>query len=93
MAHNVFGNVAGDDEVKQIISTAGFGAAAAHFESAERMPADHRAGAAPIYIDVSGDELGFGALDVRRAAREKSGGERELGVIGNANGVGEIARF
>ena len=81
VAHDVFGDDARDQELEQIIAAAGFGAAAAHLESAERMPPDDRAGAAAVDVNVAGDQLGFDALDVRRAAREKSAGERVVGAV------------
>ena len=86
MAHDVFGDDARDHELEQIIFAAGFGAAAAHFESAEGMTADDRAGAGAIDVNIAGDDLGFGALDVGRAAREKSGGERVVGVVRDRDG-------
>ena len=78
MAHNVFGDDAWNEEVQQIIAAAGFGAAAAHFESTERMAADHRAGAGAIDINIPGYEIGLHSLDVSGTAREESGSERAI---------------
>ena len=71
MACDVFGHDARDEEVQQIICATGFGAAAAHFESAKGMTADDRAGARAVDVNVAGFQLRFDALDVGRAAREK----------------------
>src|SRR6478752_5373010 len=93
VAHDVFGDNARNEEVQQIIAAAGFGAAAAHLESTERMATDHRAGAGAIDINIPGYQLGFDPLDVSRTAREESCGERVIGVVSNSDCVIEIARF
>ena len=93
MAHDVFGDDARDQELEQIIAAAGFGSAAAHFESAEGMAADDRAGAGAIDVNIAGDQLGFDPLNVRRAAREESGGQRVVGAVRDLDGFVEIAHF
>ena len=93
MAHDVFGDDARHQELEQIIFAAGLGAAAGHLESAEGMAAHHRAGARAIDVDVARDDLGLGALDVGGTAREKSGGEREIGAVGDCDRFVEIAHF
>src|SRR5207302_10923230 len=93
VTHDVFGDNAWDEEVEQVIAAAGFGSAAAHFESAKRMAADHRASAGAIDINIPGYELGFDPLDVSGTAREESGGERVIGIVGNSDRVVQIARF
>jgi len=52
VACDVFRYDAGDEEVQQIICTAGLGAAAAHFKSAKGMTADDCAGARARLSDV-----------------------------------------
>ena len=64
---------------KKIIVAAGFGAAAAHLESAERMTADDRAGAGAIDVNVAGDDFAPWrarcwpgcARKIRRSARNR----------------------
>src|SRR6266436_5011699 len=92
MAGDVFGNNARHDKLQKIIGAARFGAAAAHFESAEWMAANVRTGAGAIDVNVAGDDLRFGALDVGWAAREKSGGQREFGAVRNLECFIKIAR-
>ena len=43
VAGNVFGDHARDDKLQEVIGAAGFGTAAAHFESTERVTSDNRA--------------------------------------------------
>ena len=57
------------------------------------MAADYRASAGAIDINIPGDELGLHPFNVSRTAREESGGERVIGVVGNSDCVIEIARF
>ena len=68
MACDVFGHDARNEEVQQIIFSAGFGAAATHLESAKRMTANYRTGARAVDVHVAGFQLRFDALDVGRAA-------------------------
>src|SRR5882757_5304442 len=93
VAHDVFGDDARNEEVQQIIAAAGLGAATAHFESAERMPADYRAGTGAIDINIPGDELGLHPFNVSWTAREESGGERVIGVVSNSDRVVQVARL
>src|SRR5205807_10144153 len=93
VTRDVCGAKAWDEEVEQVMAAAGVGAAAAHFESAKRMAADHRASAGAIDINVPGYERGFDPLDVSGTAREESGGERVIGIVGNSDRVVQIARF
>src|SRR5437868_6796172 len=76
-----------------VFAAAGFGSAATHFESTERMPADHRTGTGPIDINIPSDEFGFDPLDVSGTAREESGGEGVIGIVRNSDRIVEIARF
>src|ERR1700719_388784 len=81
VAHDVFADDAREQKLEKIICAPSFGAAAAHLESAEGMATDDRAGAGAIDVNVAGFELGFGAFDIGRASREKSCGERVVGVV------------
>ncbi len=81
----------GTRKLQQVIAAAGFGSAAGHFESAERMPADDRAGAGAIDVNIAGFELRFHALDVCRTAREKSAGECVVRVVCDLDRVIEVA--
>ena len=83
----------GTRKCKQVIAAARFGAAAAHFESAKRMPPDDRAGAGAIDVNIAGDQARFDALDVGRAAREKSAGQRVIGAVRDFDRFIEIAHF
>ena len=74
VASRIFGYHARDEKVQEIIFATGLGTAAAHFESAKGMTSNNRAGARTIDIDISRLQLGFNALNVLRAARDKSGG-------------------
>src|SRR5207253_10217233 len=91
--HDVFGDDARDKEVQQVVTIAGFGSTAAHLESAKRMAANHGASAGAIDVNVSSHELGLHPFDVSRTAREKSGGERVIGIVRNPYRVVQIARF
>src|SRR5438067_1381642 len=62
-------------------------------ERAKRMSADYCAGAGAIDIIIPGYELGFDPLNVSGTAREESGGERVIGIVGNSDRVVQIARF
>src|SRR4029079_10378469 len=93
VAHNVFGDDARDQEIEQIIAAAGFGAAAAHFESTERMAADYRASAGAIDINIPAHELVLYPFNVSRTSREESGGERIIGVVSNSDCVVQVARL
>src|SRR5439155_10632213 len=93
VTRGVFGHHSRNEEVQQVIFTTGFGAAATHFESAKGMAPDNRAGARAIDIDISRLQLGFNALDIGRAAREKSAGQRVIGAVCYFEGFIEIAHF
>src|SRR5438132_8353142 len=56
------------------------------------MAANDRTGAGAIDVNVAGDDLRFGALDVGRAAREKPGGQREFGAVRDLECFIKIAR-
>ena len=60
MAHGVFGRAAGLDEVQQVVGAAGLAADAREAETAERLPADQRAGDAAVEIQVADAELAPG---------------------------------
>jgi hypothetical protein len=68
VAHDVFGDDARDEKLEQVIAAAGLGATAGHFEAAEGMAADDRAGAGTIDVNIARDQLRFDMLDVCRAA-------------------------
>jgi hypothetical protein len=57
VAHDVFGDDARDEELKEVIAAAGFGSAAGHLEAAERMAPDNRAGAGTIDVNIARDQL------------------------------------
>src|SRR6266705_1894428 len=91
VAHDVFGDDAGNHELQQVIGAAGFRSAARHLESSERMPTDDGAGAGAIDVYVARDQLRFDAFDVGRTAGEKSPGQCVVGVVRNPDGFIEIA--
>ena len=93
VARDIFGNDAREQKLQEIICTAGFRATATHFESAERMTADDGAGAGPVDINIARLDLGFSAIDVRRTAREESGGEGVICAIRDVDCFIEIAYF
>ena len=68
MAARVFGHYPRHEKVQKIIFATGFGAAAAHFESAKRMPPHNRASAGAIDVNIAGFESRFHAFDIIRAA-------------------------
>ncbi len=92
MAGDIFGYDPGHNKLQKIIGAACFGAAAAHLESAEWMAADDGASAGAIDVDVTGNNLSFGALDVGWTAREKSGGQRKFGAVRDLECFIKIAR-
>jgi len=67
VTHDVFSHDPRDNEVQQVIFSAGFGAAATHLKSAEWMAAYHGAGAGAIDVNISSYDFSLGSLDVRRA--------------------------
>ena len=79
--------------MQKIIFATRFGAAAAHFESAKRMPPDDRACARAINVNVAGLESRFHALDVVGAAGEKAAGQRVVGSVCDLQRFVEIAHF
>src|SRR5207237_8583897 len=64
-----------------------------HFESAKTMAADDYAGSGAVEVNVARLDLSLSALDVRRAAREKSGRERVISTVCDFNRFIEIAHF
>src|SRR5882724_2638304 len=93
VASSVFSYHARDEEIQEVIFATGLGAAAAHFESPKGMASNNRAGARAIDIDISRLQLGFNALDIGWAAREKSAGQRVIGAVRYFEGFIEIAHF
>src|SRR4029453_7322767 len=93
MARDVFRHYTRHQELQQIIRATGFGAAAAHLESAEWMPADYCARARAVDVNVTRFDLRFCALDVRWTAREKPSREGIISAIGNRNRFVKIAHF
>jgi hypothetical protein len=91
VTHDIFGDDARDEELQQVVAAAGFRSAARHLESAEGMPADDGTGAGAIDINVARDQLRFDALNIGRAAGEKSPGQRVVGVVRDPDGFIEIA--
>src|SRR5207249_8383082 len=68
VAGDIFGDDARNNEVQEIIFTAGLGTASGHFESAEGMASDNRAGAGAIDVNIAGDDLGLSSFDAGRTA-------------------------
>ena len=57
------------------------------------MPPDDGACARPIDVDIARFNLRFGALDICRAARKKSGCKRVIGAVRNIERLIEIAHL
>ena len=93
MASSVFGYHARDEKVQEIVFATRFGPAAAHLESAKGMTSNNRTGARAIDLDISRLQLRFDALDVSRAAREKSASQRVIGAVRYFERFVEIADF
>ena len=70
--------------MQQIVATAGLAADARHSESAERLPANQRAGDATVHIQVANTELTLGAFQMCGLACVDATGEFVRGCIGNA---------
>jgi hypothetical protein len=70
VARHVFGYYARHQKLQQIIRAAGLGAAAAHLESAEWMPADDCARARAVDINVTRFDLRFCALGCARKTQQ-----------------------
>jgi len=83
----------GLEEQQQIVVTAGFRVGAAHIEAAEGLPADQRASALPIEVEVADEELVFGPLQPQLAPRVRRPGESELGSVGDRERVVGVARL
>src|SRR4051812_47881909 len=80
-AEAVFGDDAGHEKILQVFASTRLGAAARHFESAERMTLDHRAGDHPVDIKIPADQFIFHASDIDGAARVTSSRQREFAVV------------
>ena len=74
VAEDVFGNAAGDQKVAEVIGSAGLGAAAGEFETAEGLAADEGAGDSAIDVKIADAEFAAGAGDVGGASGEYSTG-------------------
>src|SRR5690348_1180720 len=70
-------------EEVQIVGAAGLGVGAGHIESAERIRADHRAGALAIDIEIADVELAHRAVDLLLAGGVDRAGQTVLGVVGD----------
>src|SRR6266850_2597873 len=92
-SQTILGYEAGNQEVLQIFAAAGFGSSAAHFEAAERLPFDDRAGDWAVDVEIAANQLVFGALDIHWAARVDSASERELALVGQLEGGVEVFCF
>src|SRR5437762_7250548 len=57
------------------------------------MAPDNRSCARTIDVNVARLNLGFGAINIGRAAGEKSGRERVIGTVRNIEGFIEVAHF
>ncbi len=57
------------------------------------MPPDHRARAGAIDVNIAGDQLRFGPLDVGRTAREKARRKGVVGAVCDLDRFVEIAHF
>src|SRR5215469_11669756 len=93
VTRDVLGDHAREQKVQKIIRAAGFGAATAHFKSAEWVPPNNCACAGAIDVEVTRFDLRFGAFDVRRAAREKPGRQRIIGAVCHSDRFFEVAHF
>src|SRR5262249_29002263 len=65
-ASELFGDGFRLQELKQVVRTSGLRVGAGHVESAKRMGSDHRAGALPIDVEISHEELVARAPDFLR---------------------------
>lgn len=83
----------GLNELKQIVGAARFGIGAGHVEATEGVGANHRAGAFAIDVEVADKELVAGALNVFRVGGVDSAGEAVFTVVGQLEGVLEVAGF
>ena len=63
-AHGVFGDRARDEELQQVVGSAGLGADAGHLEAAERLALHEGAGDLAVDVEVADAEFAADALKV-----------------------------
>src|SRR5947199_10815462 len=76
----------GLDELPEIVGATGFRSDARQAVAAERLASDDGTGDGAVDIDVAGAQLGRGARDVRRRARDNARGERVVGGVADGEG-------
>src|SRR5438034_10459401 len=86
----IFANQTRHEEVLQVLTATGFGARAGHFEAAEGLPLDKRAGDRAVDVKVAAHQLCLYALDVDRAARIASARQGEFAVVGHFERLIEV---
>src|ERR1043166_6482809 len=69
------------EEQEQVVASARLAVGAAHVEAAERMAADHRAGALAVQVQVADEELVARALELRRVPRVDRAREPVVRVV------------
>src|ERR1019366_893683 len=79
-------------EQVEIVRSAGLGIGAGHVEAAEGVRAHHRSRALAVQVEVADVELAHGAVEFLARAGVDGAGQAELGVIGDFEGMVEVAR-
>src|SRR5215207_721842 len=91
MLSEPFYHCSGDHMQRQVVGAAGFGVRAAHAESPEGLDADEGACDAAVEVDVAGLELPACALEVVAVLGVDPAREAVGAVVGNAEGLVEVA--
>src|SRR5215216_916998 len=91
MLSEPFYHCSGEHMQRQVVGAAGFGVRAAHAESPEGLDADEGACDAAVEVDVAGLELPACALEVVAVLGVDPAREAVGAVVGNAEGLVEVA--
>src|ERR1700690_91836 len=77
----------------EVVGATGLGIGAGHVEAAEGVRAYHRSRAFAVQVEVAYMKLAHGAVEFLARTGVDGTGESELGVVGDFEGVIEVARL
>src|SRR5712671_5683766 len=89
-AQTILGDHSRHQEVLQILAPASFRSRPGHFEAAEGLAFDNRAGNGAVDVKVAANQLRLYTLDIDRAARITAAGKGELAVVRHGESFVEI---
>src|SRR5262245_28529020 len=89
-AKSILRDRARQHELQQIVGAASLAADARELEAAERLAADHGAGAGTVEIKIADHEFSGRAIEIRRATRIDAAGQSEFRVICDGDRLRQI---